>query len=112
MNIKAFTDYLTGLSLEDRAKLLVRIGAQLTIYAREYGILGPDSENNRSNHKKLAGTNELQHKLLNQAGLYLKGEREKIYPADVLSETMFQTAEHYGIAPDPTTAILHAQQKP
>jgi hypothetical protein len=111
MTTKVFSEWLAGLPLHERARFLIRIGSQLTIYAREYGISGSNSKNNNLNHKRLVGTNELQHKLLGQAGLYLDGERDKIYPDHVFSEIVFQTAEHYGITRDLTTAIRYAQQK-
>lgn len=111
MNINVFAECLTSLPLHERARFLIGIGFELTIYAREYGVVDSNSENNSANHKRLIGTNELQHKLLSQAALYLDGERDKIYPADVFSEIVFQTAEHYDITLDLTTAIRYVQQK-
>ncbi|HTQ58822.1 MAG TPA: hypothetical protein VMI32_01255 [Candidatus Solibacter sp.] len=111
MTTKVFSEWLIGLALHERARFLIRVGSQLTIYAREYSISGSNSENDALNHKRLLGINELQHKLLGQAGLYLDGEHDKIYPDHVFSEIVFQTAEHYGITSDLTTAIRYAQQK-
>ena len=106
MSTSVLAEWLTSLSLPERARLLVRISSELTIYAREYGLSGPDSG---SNHKRLIGTNELQHKLMGQAGLYLDGVHDNVYPPDVFSEILSQTAEHYGIASDLATAVRHAR---
>jgi len=43
MSTDILAEWLTSLSLQERARLLMRIGSELTIYAREYGSPGPDS---------------------------------------------------------------------
>ena len=106
-----FSEYLSSLTLNERARFLIRIASELTIYAREYGATSAGAENSSSRLKKLTGFNELQHKILGQASLYLDGEREKVYPVDVFTQIVFQAAEYYEIAPDLATAIQYVQQK-
>lgn len=111
MNPAVLSQYLDSLPLQKRARFLIRVAFELTVYAREYGVPSADQEKNNANLKRLCGANELQHNILSQAGLYLDGETQKVYPVDVFSEIIFQTAGHYGIASDLATAIRYVQQR-
>jgi hypothetical protein len=80
----------------------------LTIHAREYGLPFTDPS---SAAKKLLGINELQHKLLSQAGHYLDGEDKKVYPVDVFTRILLEIADHYGVISALAPAIEYAKAK-
>jgi hypothetical protein len=92
MNTKLIADWISSLSFLERAKVLVFMGYRLTLYARECGAdTGPLSE------QKLLGINELQHKLLSQAGHYLKESEEHTYSVDDLFKALLETAKYYNL---------------
>ncbi len=110
MNAELLSQWLVGLPSAARAKALVRVGFELTIYAREYGAASHETKDD-SLGRKLIGINELQHKLLSQAGLYSDGEENKVYPANVFSQVLFQTAAQYGISTALVGAVGCAQSR-
>lgn len=111
MNAESFSQWLGSLSLASRAKALVRIGFELTICVREYGVPVETEQSHSSAAKKWRGVNELQHKLLSQASLYLDGQEEKVYPVDVLANALFEVAEWHVVSPCLRTAISSVQRK-
>jgi hypothetical protein len=99
MNAETVAQWLNALSLAERAKFLNLVSFRLTIHAREYGLPSTDQS---SAAKKLLGINindnELQYKLLSQAGHYLGAEEKKVYPVDVFSRILTETADQHGVA--------------
>jgi hypothetical protein len=108
MNAETVTQWLNALSLAERAKSLNLVSFRLTIHAREYGQPSTDQS---SAAKKLLGINELQHKLLSQAGHYLDGEEKKVYPVDVFSQILLETADQHGTTSALAAAIEYAKAK-
>jgi hypothetical protein len=102
------SEWLSELSLQDRAQKLNRVSHNLTICAREFQ-LPPFAEDSRSAVKRLLGINELQHKISAQIGHYLHGEAIKVYPVEVFSEILFEIAAQYEILPMLKGAIQHAK---
>jgi len=92
------TVWFGALPLAERAKVLVAVGFQLTIYAREYAADPQSSEDNSLWLRRLRGYNELQHKILSQAGLYLDGEQVKVYSVDAFCRILCEMAERNGIS--------------
>src|SRR6267143_150129 len=70
MNPQTLAQWLTALSLAERAKALNLVSFRLTIHARECGLPSTDQS---SAARKLLGINELHHKLLSQTCHYLDG---------------------------------------
>ena len=110
MGPEAFSRWLETLSAAERAKLLVRISFELTIFARGCYQLN-DSGHHERDGKVPLGFNELQHQLLSQAGHYIDGEASRVYPPDVFSRTVFDGAEWYGLTPILTSAMEAARRK-
>lgn len=108
MNAEMVAQWLNALSLPERAKSLNLVSFRLTIHAREYGLPSTDQS---SAAKKLLGINELQHKLLSQAGHYLDGEEKKVYPVEVFSQVLTETADQHGVAGALAAAIEYAHTK-
>jgi hypothetical protein len=94
MNSQLVAEWLKSLSLTDRAKALNLISFRLTIHARDY-FLAATGEAKAADVQQLRGINELHHKLLSQAGHYLDGEETAVYPVDVFSRILNETAHHY-----------------
>jgi len=96
MTPQLISEWLTSLSVSERAKALNLIGFKLTIRAREYGQ--PESvAQGETTIKRLLGINELQHKLSSQAGHYMNGDESTAYPVSVLSQTLFEIAAQYNV---------------
>ena len=81
------------LSLMDRARALTLPGFRLTISARDAMTL-----ESSLGMRKLIGINELQHRVLSQAGHYLDGEESRAYPVDVFGQILTETAAHHDLA--------------
>jgi hypothetical protein len=97
MTPKLVREWLESLPMAERAKAMNLVSFMLTIRARDYGL--PDSPaQGEAAIKRLLGINELQHKLLSQAGHYMDGNDSKTYPVSVLSQILFEVAAHYNIA--------------
>ncbi len=112
MNAESLSRVLDGFSLQERARMLNRVAFELTIHARKYyDTRSREANAPVSNVKKLVGINELQHKVLSQAGHYLDGEEEKVYPVDVFSRSLFEVANHYEVSSDLVAAVKYAQTR-
>ncbi len=111
MNPESLAQWLAALSLQARAKALNLLSYELTVRAREYGIASVKAIGEPSALRKMVGINELQHKLVSQAGHYLDGDERTAYPVDVLSRSLFESADHYGISPALIAAIKRARAK-
>jgi hypothetical protein len=98
VNAETLTVWLGALPLAQRAKFLVGVAFQLTIYAREYAVDPESSGDGRLWLKRLRGHNELQRKILSQAGHYLDGEQVKVFSVDAFSRIIFEIAESSGIS--------------
>jgi hypothetical protein len=109
MNPQSLTQWLSALSLAERARALTLVSYWLTIHARDYGLIARESEGQPSALRKLLGINELHHKLVSQIGHYLDCQERTAYPMDVFSQILSQTADNYGIGPALASAIQHAQ---
>ena len=83
------------------------VSFRLTIHAREYAL--PDSKASAAD--RLLGINELQHKLLSQAGHCLSGDIETSYPVDVFSRILIETADLHGVTNRLAAAIEYATAK-
>jgi hypothetical protein len=105
MNAQPFTQWLTELSLPERAKALNWISFDLTVYAREWGL--PESPS----LGKLVGFNELQHTLLPQIGHYLHGEEVKVYPIDAFIRILIEKAEQHGITDSLASAFEYVMNR-
>jgi hypothetical protein len=110
MNPQSVAEWLNGLSLAERAKALTRVSYQLTIHARDYLLASAEQEKSAA-ARKLMGINELQHKLTSQIGHYLEGEQNAVYPADVFSRILSETATQYGIRATLTTAMEYVMTR-
>lgn len=87
---QVLSEWLAGMSLPERARILNRIAHDLTICP---------FENPAIVIKMLIGLSELQHQLSAQIGHYMDGEEVKVYPIDVFAQILFQKATHYQILP-------------
>ncbi|MGA9129805.1 MAG: hypothetical protein WB425_16845 [Terracidiphilus sp.] len=108
MNSQILDEWLTCFSLLERAKALNLVNYQLTIYAREYGLLSTDSDKDMAT-RKLLGISELSHKLTSQIGHYLNGYEADIYPVNVFSQILFDVANHYNVTGSLQASISSAQ---
>ena len=106
MNPQTLAQWLTALSLAERAKALNLVSFRLTIHARECGLPSTDQS---SAARKLLGINELHHKLLSQTCHYLDGEGGAVYPVDVFSQILIETADQHGITSTLAAAIEYAK---
>lgn len=99
------SEWLTGMSLPERARILNRIAHDLTICTREFEAVTEPFKDPAIVIKMLIGLSELQHQLSAQMGHYMDGEEVKVYPMDVFAEILFEKARHYQILPFLTGAI-------
>ena len=96
MTPQLVSEWLGSLALAERAKALNLVSFMLTIRARDYGL--PDSPaQGEAAIKRFLGINELQHKLLSQAGHYMDGDDSKTYPPSVFSQILFEQAAYYNV---------------
>jgi len=109
MNSQPLAEWLTGLSMAERAKALNLLSYMLTVYAREYNL--PSADSGPATVRKLIGMNELHHKISSQIGHYLDGDESKAYPVDVFGQILLETAGHYDIASILNVAIKSTKAK-
>lgn len=106
-NPEALSNWLSALSLLERAQKLNRISYALTVCAREFYT--PEGAAERPDAaKKLLALSELQHKISAQVGSYLAGEETKVYPVEAFSRTLYAIATHQNILPALNQAISFA----
>jgi len=96
MTPQLISEWLTSLSITERAKALNLISFKLTIRAREHGLSEAVAQG-EATIKRLLGINELQHRLSAQAGHYMDGEESTAYPVSVFSQTLFEIAAQYNV---------------
>jgi hypothetical protein len=99
LNPQILSDWLAGMSLPERARILNRIAHDLTICTREFEAATQPFEHPSIVIKMLIGLSELQHQLSAQIGHYMDGEEVKVYPIDVFAKILFEKATHYQILP-------------
>ena len=109
MNPQFLADWLAGLSLPERTRVLDSIMYDLTICTRDFQLPSAASEDKSSVIQKLIGFNELYHQLSAQIGHYLDGEEKNVYPVDVFSRILFEKATYYQILPSLVSSITHAK---
>jgi hypothetical protein len=110
VDAEALTIWLVALPLAEQAQALMKTGFKLTLCARSYSSDLSAPADSRSLVTALLGINELQHKILSQAGLYLKGEQKKIYPVDVFCRIVFEIANQHGISSALTRSLEHVRE--
>ena len=82
LNPQILSEWLTGMSLPERARILNRIAHDLTICTREFEASPQPFDNPVIVIKMLIGHSELQHQLSAQIGHYMEeGEEVKVYPS-------------------------------
>ena len=108
MNSQILDEWLTIFPLLERAKALNLVNYQLTIYAREYGLLTADSDKEMA-MKKLLGISELSHKLTSQIGHYMNGYETDIYPVNVFCQILFDVANQYNVTGALRGSIISVQ---
>jgi hypothetical protein len=99
MNPQILSEWLAGLSLQQRARTLNRIAHNLTICTREFEAPLKPFKDTAIVIKRLIGLSELQHQLSAQIGHYMDGEEIKVYPADVFAKILFEKAAYYDVLP-------------
>jgi hypothetical protein len=99
LNPQILSEWLTGMSLPERARALNRIAHSLTICAREFEAATQPFKEPAIVIKRLIGLSELQHQLSAQIGHYMDGEEIKVYPIDVFAKILFEKATYYQILP-------------
>lgn len=109
MSAEMLSEWLAGLPLIERAKMLNLLSFKLTIQAREYGLHFSEPDVLPAAAKRLLGISELHHKLLSQVGSYLDGEEATAYPLDVFSTVLFEVARQYDCTGDLNAAIRSAR---
>jgi hypothetical protein len=83
LNPQMLSEWLAGMSLPERARILNRIAHDLTICTRQFEAATQPFEHPATVIKMLIGLSELQHQLSAQVGHYMDGEEVKVYPIDV-----------------------------
>jgi hypothetical protein len=99
LNPQVVSEWLTGMSLPERARTLNRIAHDLTICTREFEAVREPFKNPALVIKMLIGLSELQHQLSAQIGHYMDGEEVKVYPVDVFVQILFEKASQYQVLP-------------
>jgi hypothetical protein len=101
LNPQILGEWLAGMSLPERARILNRIAHDLTICTREFEAEAATqpSQDPAIVIKRLIGLSELQHQLSAQIGHYMDGEEIKVYPIDVFAQILFEKATHYQVLP-------------
>jgi hypothetical protein len=99
LNPQVLSEWLTGMSLPERARSLNGIAHCLTICTREFEAATEPFKDPSIVIKKLIGLSELQHQLSAQIGHYMDGEEIKVYPIDVFAKILFEKAAYYQILP-------------
>jgi hypothetical protein len=99
LNPQILSEWLTGMSLPERARILNRISHDLTICTREFEAATEPFKDPALVIKMLIGLSELQHQLSAQIGHYMDDEEVKVYPIDVFAKILFEKATHYQILP-------------
>jgi len=108
IDIQSLVQWLTSLSLVERARALNIVSYMLTIHAREYGL--PSSEQTAS-AKKLLGLNDLLQKILSQTVLYLDGEERRAPSIDSFCRVLTETATYHGISGPLGAAISFSKSR-
>jgi hypothetical protein len=109
MNSQILSEWLVGLSLQQRARTLNRIAHNLTVCTREFEAPLEPFKSPAIVIKKLIGLSELQHQLSAQIGHYMDGEEIKVYPVDVFAQILFEKAAHYDVVPFLKGAISYVK---
>ena len=78
LNPQILSEWLTGMSLPERARILNRISHDLTICTREFEAATEPFKDPALVIKMLIGLSELQHQLSAQIGHYMDGEEVKV----------------------------------
>jgi hypothetical protein len=99
LNPQVVSEWLTGMPLPERARILNRIAHDLTICTREFEVVREPFKDPALVIKRLIGLSELQHQLSSQIGHYMDGEEVKVYPVDVFAKILFEKASNYQILP-------------
>lgn len=99
VNPQTLSDWLSGMTLAQRARILNRISYDLTICTREFEAATEPFKDPALVIKMLIGLSELQHQLSQQIGHYMDGEEVKVYPMGVFAKMLFEKATHYQILP-------------
>ena len=99
VNPQTLSDWLSGIPLPQRARILNRIAHDLTICTREFEAATEPFKHPALVIKMLIGLSELQHQLSAQIGHYMDGQEVKVYPMDVFAKILFEKATHYQISP-------------
>lgn len=99
VNAQILSDWLSGMSLPERARILNRIAHDLTICTREFEAATEPFKDPHLVIRMLIGLSELQHQFSAQIGHYMDGEEVKVYPIDVFAEILFEKATHYQTLP-------------
>ena len=97
LNPQTLSEWLAGMSLPERARILNSIAHSLTICTREFEAATEPFKEPALVIKMLIGLSELQHQLSAQIGHYMDGEEVKVYPIDVFAKILFEKAAHYQI---------------
>jgi hypothetical protein len=84
---KGLFDWLNDAPPEQRARILILIGFNLTVVARDCPT------DDKTARLRLAGINELQHRILSRACEYLSGS-SKNYPLESFCSNLFSMAEN------------------
>lgn len=98
-NPQTLSEWLTGMSLPERARALNAIAHCLTICTRQFEAATQPFKEPSIVIKRLIGLSELQHQLSAQIGHYMDGEEIKAYPIDVFAKILFEEATYYQILP-------------
>ena len=108
MDTQEFSEWLDGMSLPERVRVLIRIYADLTIYTREVFIPGVAKGKEESVLHMLHGMNELHHTLSNWLGNYVT-DATKAFSVETLTLQLSQIASHYRIDGWLSSAIQRAR---
>jgi len=112
LNPQILSDWLAGMSLPERARILNRIAHDLTICTREFEAATQPFEHPTIVIKMLIGLSELQHQFSAQIGHYMDGEEVKVYPIDVFAKILFEKATRYQILPFLRGTISRIRTRP
>lgn len=96
MDTKDFSEWLDGMSVPQRVRVLVHVYANLTIYTREVFLPGVANGKEETVLHMLHGMNELHHTLSNWLGNYVT-DATKAFPVETLTLQLSQIASHYRI---------------
>ena len=96
MDTQEFSEWLDGMSVPQRVRVLVHIYANLTICTREVFLPGVANGKEETVLRMLHGMNEIHHTLSNWLGNYVT-DATKAFPVETLTMQLSQIASHYRI---------------